>query len=95
MRCSVGETEFFNECMADDEKCFNLLDNFRKHRKLVTGGQTSSKAKWTAATLKNTMIKENATDMNSHGPLMNKRRFCQWASDLSRDAFDKCCIMQS
>ena len=95
MLCSVGETDLFAECLGDDETCFQMLDNYRKHHKLVTGGQTSSKAKWTAATLKSSMVKESAVDTESHGPLMNKRRFCQWASDLSSDAFDKCWILQS
>ena len=81
--------------MADDEKCYNMLDNFRKHRKLVTGGQVSSKAKWQTATLKNSMKKENAVDTVAHGPLMNMRRFCQWASDPPSHVVDTFWIMQS
>ena len=79
--CS-DELEFYQECIADDEKLYDIINNYRCHRKNVMGsGGTPDSKKWQAAALKNSMYKENATDVLGMGSLMNKRRFCQWASD--------------
>ena len=81
--CVLGEMDFYQECMGDDERTFEIIDHYRTHRKKVLGtaGSGSTKSVWQAAAVKQSMYKESGVDVIGVGVFMCKRRFCQWVSD--------------
>ena len=76
----TGELQWFNESRTDDDKLFNILQHYRKHRALVQAG-VASVMKWNIAQCKLMVIKMFSIEVNDMGELMCRRRFCVWASD--------------
>lgn len=76
----TGDLQWFHDTRADDDKLFYILQNYRKHRQLVLSGMASV-TKWNLGQCKLLVIKMFSIEVNDMGELMNRRRFCVWASD--------------